>query len=258
MRNPTDSRPTTLVTGASSGIGLAIAERLHADGHRVIALARREQHLADLAAAAQSDRLHTVAADITDRGQVTQALATLPPDFADIDILVNNAGLALGLDSSAAAAIDDWDTMIDVNCRALVWLTRQVLPRMLERGAGHVINMGSTAGRYAYRGSNVYGASKAFVAQFTANLRADLLGTAIRSTLIEPGLVGGSEFSNVRFHGDDDEAASVYAGTEPLLPADIAAAVAWVVAQPAHVNVNRIELMPVCQAVDSISVARHS
>ncbi|MEM8981651.1 MAG: SDR family NAD(P)-dependent oxidoreductase [Pseudomonadota bacterium] len=247
---------TALVTGASSGIGLAIARQLHARGHRVIALARREKQLAALSASIGTERLHTIVADVSDRTAMAMRLDELPADFAAIDILVNNAGLALGLERSAEAAIDDWDTMIDVNCRALVWLTRQILPGMVARGTGHVINMGSIAGRYPYRGSNVYGASKAFVAQFADNLRADLLGTSVRSTLIEPGMVGASEFSNVRFHGDDARAASVYVGTEPLLPDDIAATVVWVIDQPAHVNINRIELMPVCQAVDSVSVVR--
>ena len=251
------SSRTALVTGASSGIGHAIAAQLAADGARVIALARRGERLARLKEnAPDADRITTLAVDLTDRGAVTAALAELPAEFASIDTLVNNAGAALGLDVSAEADIDDWDGMIAINCSVLVWLTRQLLPGMLAAGRGHIINIGSVAGTLPYRGNNVYGATKAFVAQFTRNLRADLLGTAVRATLIEPGLVGGCEFSEVRFHGDKSRADAVYAGTEPLTPVDIAAAVAFALGQPAHVNVNRIELMPVCQAPDRVSVVR--
>ncbi|MEL7538536.1 MAG: SDR family NAD(P)-dependent oxidoreductase [Pseudomonadota bacterium] len=250
---------TVLVTGASSGIGQAIAGRLLDEGYRVIVMARRESRLADFVAAlGPAARCAMAVADVTDRPGTHAALAALPEPFRAIDVLVNNAGLALGLDRAAEADFTDWETMINVNCTALAWLTRELLPAMVERRRGHVVNIGSTAALYPYRGGNAYGATKAFVAQFSLNLRADLLGTPIRTTLIEPGLVGGSEFSDVRFHGDADSAKAVYAGTEPLTPADVADAVAWALNQPAHVNVNRIELMPVCQAADQIGLARQS
>ena len=252
------SSRTALVTGASSGIGHAIAAQLAADGARVIALARRGERLGELARnAPKPEHVTTLTVDLTDRAAVTAALAGLPAEFSSIDTLVNNAGAALGLDVSAEADIDDWDGMIAINCSALVWLTRQLLPAMLAVGRGHIVNIGSIAGTLPYRGNNVYGATKAFVAHFTRNLRADLLGTPVRATLIEPGMVGGCEFSEVRFHGDKSRADAVYAGTEPLTPADIAAAVAFALGQPAHVNVNRIELMPVCQAPDQVGVVRN-
>ena len=253
----TNEPQVALVTGASSGIGKATAVRLLSDGWHVIALARRADRLRDLAAGAPvPGRIRTLVVDVADRAAVRAALTALPAPFATIDALVNNAGLALGLDASATAEVSDWDTMLDVNCRALVWLTRELLPGMLERRRGHIINIGSIAGIYPYRGSNVYGATKAFVGQFTLNLRADLLGSPVRATLIEPGMVGDSEFSDVRFHGDSDKARAVYAGTRPLMPTDVADAIAWAIGQPDHVNINRIELMPVCQAADQIGVKR--
>ncbi len=248
---------TALITGASSGIGRASAIRLANDGFNVIALARRTDRLASLAdEISDRRRLTTVTADVSDQNAMRDVLDQWQTEETPIDVLVNNAGLALGLDSAANASIDDWTKMLNVNCLALVWLTRQVLPDMLARGRGHIVNIGSTAGIYPYRGSNVYGASKAFVAQFTRNLRADLLGTPLRATLIEPGMVGDSEFSQVRFHGDDAKAAAVYAGTKALTPSEVADAIAWAIQQPAHVNINRIELMPVCQAADQIGLAR--
>ncbi|MEO0998843.1 MAG: SDR family NAD(P)-dependent oxidoreductase [Pseudomonadota bacterium] len=248
---------TALVTGASAGIGAAIARRLARDGYRLVLTARRRERLETLAAEiGTADTVAIIAADVGDTAAVTAALTDLPAPFGTPDVLVNNAGAALGLSAAHEADPGDWAQMIDTNCTALVNLTRAVLPGMVERGRGHVINMGSVAGTYPYRGSNVYGATKAFVEQFSLNLRADLLGTALRCTLIAPGMVGGSEFSLVRFKGAAERADAVYAGTRPLSPDDVAAAVAWALAQPAHVNVNRIELMPVCQAADSVGVVR--
>ncbi|MBV1775024.1 SDR family oxidoreductase [Burkholderiaceae bacterium DAT-1] len=244
-----------LVTGASSGFGLAIARRSAQDGHRVIAAARRLDRLETLAAEFPGQILSREL-DVRDRVSINALLADLPEGWSDIDVLVNNAGLALGLEPAHAAHLADWDQMIETNCTGLVSMTRAVLPGMVDRNRGHVINIGSIAGSYPYPGGNVYGATKAFVQQFTLNLKADLLGTAVRVSNIEPGLCGGSEFSNVRFKGDDAKAASVYTGTEPLMPEDIADTVAWLISRPAHVNINTIELMPTCQAPGPLAIKR--
>ncbi len=244
---------TILITGASAGFGAAIARRFLDAGSRVIAVARRREKLEALGG---GDRLHAVAADVTDRAALAVALADLPEDFAAIDCLVNNAGLALGLGPAQDADPDDWDRMIDTNCRALVQLTRAVLPGMIARGRGHVINMGSVAGTYPYPGGNVYGATKAFVQQFSLNLRSDLIGTPIRVSCIEPGMVGGTEFSAVRFGGDEGKAAAVYRGLTPLDADDIAETVWWTTNLPAHFNVNTIEIMPVAQSFAPFQVAR--
>ncbi|HRP67341.1 MAG TPA: SDR family NAD(P)-dependent oxidoreductase, partial [Thauera sp.] len=232
------------VTGASAGFGAAIARSFVKGGHRVVATARRKDRL-DALAAELGDALLPLELDVRDRNAVAAVPALLPADFAEVDVLVNNAGLALGLEPAHKASLEDWQTMIDTNCAGLVHVTRALLPGMVERNRGHVFNIGSAAGRWPYAGGSVYGATKAFVRQFSLNLRADLLGTAIRVTDIEPGLCGGTEFSNVRFHGDDDKAAKVYADMQPLTAEDIADSVYWIATRPAHVNVNTIELMPV-------------
>lgn len=246
---------TVFVTGASVGFGAATARRFAADGARVIAAARRTAALEELAAEFDGAVL-PVELDVRDREAIHRTVETLPGDFADIDVLVNNAGLALGLEPAQAADEDQWDQMIDTNCRGLATCTRAVLPGMVSRGRGHVINIGSIAGTYPYPGGNVYGATKAFVHQFSLNLRADLHGTGVRVTCVEPGLSGGTEFSDVRFGGDHEKAAAVYEGTTPLGPEDIAEAVAWAVSQPPHVNVNVIELMPVVQSFSALQVHR--
>ncbi len=246
-----------LVTGASTGFGAAIARRFAAEGARVIAAARRAGRLAELAAEFGSSVL-PVKLDVRDRAAVNQAIADLPAEFADIDILVNNAGLARGLQPAQQADVDDWDQMIDTNCKGLAYCTRAVLPGMVTRGRGHVINMGSVAGSYPYPGGNAYGGTKAFVHQFSLNLRSDLHGTGVRVTCVEPGLAGGTEFSVVRFQGDKDKADAVYAGTQPLTAADIAEAVYWAASLPAHVNINTIELMPVAQSFAPFQVHRES
>ena len=224
------------------------------DGFQVIAAARRRDRLEALASSVR--RVLAVELDVTDTDAVEATLAGLPREWAAIDVLVNNAGLALGLEAAHQAEPEEWDRMIDTNCRALVQLTRRVLPGMVERRRGHVVNIGSTAGTYPYPGGNVYGATKAFVHQFSLNLRADLAGTGVRVTCIEPGLVGGSEFSQVRFRGDEARAAAVYADTIPLTPEDVAEAVRWVVAQPAHVNINVVEMMPTTQSPGPLAVHR--
>jgi 3-hydroxy acid dehydrogenase/malonic semialdehyde reductase len=192
---------------------------------------------------------------VRDRGAIEAAVAGLPEPFAAVDVLVNNAGLALGLEPAQRASLDEWDTMISTNCRGVVTVTRAVLPGMVERNRGHVVNIGSVAGTYPYPGGNVYGATKAFVRQFTLNLRADLLGTAVRATSIEPGMAE-TEFSLVRFQGDAARASKVYEGVEPLSGEDVAEAILWCLSLPAHVNVNAIELMPVQQAFSPFAISR--
>lgn len=245
-----------LVTGATAGFGLAIARRFAADGATIVAVGRRADRLAALAAELGTDRVHALTLDVADRDGVQAAIAGLPGAFAGIDVLVNNAGLARGLEPAQSAELDDWDAMVDTNIKGLMYVTRAVLPGMVARDRGHVVNIGSTAGEWPYPGGNVYGATKAFVRQFSLNLRADLFGTKVRVTDIEPGLVGGTEFSSVRFKGDDAKAAGVYAGTEPLTPEDIADAVHWVATRPARVNVNTLQVMPVVQSFGPLRVQR--
>lgn len=243
------------VTGASAGFGAAIARRFVQAGHRVVATARRLDRLQALADEL-GEALLPLELDVRDRAAVEAVPGALPPGFAEIDLLINNAGLALGMEPAHQASLDDWQAMIDTNCTGLVQVTRALLPGMVERRRGHVINIGSTAGNWPYAGGNVYGASKAFVRQFSLNLRTDLHGTGVRVSNIEPGLCGGTEFSNVRFHGDDARAASVYANVQPLSAEDIAESVHWIATLPAHVNVNEIELMPVAQSFGGLVVQR--
>ena len=244
------------VTGASSGFGAVIARRFAGAGVRVIATARRRDRLGGLVDEFGEDLIFASVLDVRDRVAIEQLVASLPPAFAEVDVLVNNAGLALGLEPAQEADLDNWQQMIETNCTGLVYVTRAVLPGMVQRRRGHVVNMGSIAATYPYPGGNVYGASKAFVHQFSLGLRADLHGTGVRVSCIEPGLVGGTEFSEVRFGGDAERAAGLYAGTQPLMPDDIAAAVEWVTSQPPHVNVNFIELMPVVQSFGALPVDR--
>lgn len=243
------------VTGASAGFGAAIARRFAAGGARVVAAARRGERLTELVGELGSKAL-ALELDVRDRAAVEEVVRSLPAEFAAVDVLVNNAGLALGLEPAPRADLDHWDQMIDTNCKGLVYCTRALLPGMVERGRGHIINVGSVAGAYPYPGGNVYGASKAFVHQFSLNLRSDLHGTGVRVTSVEPGMAGGTEFSTVRFEGDRDRAAAVYAGTQPLEADDIAEAVEWAAAQPAHVNINRIEMMPTVQSFAPFQIHR--
>ncbi|MDE2620709.1 MAG: SDR family NAD(P)-dependent oxidoreductase [Sphingomonadales bacterium] len=252
---------TVLVTGATSGFGAAMVRRVIAGGGRAIATGRRVDRLAALAAELSpelaNDRLLTVPLDVTERDCGAQLLAALPAPFAAIDVLFNNAGLALGLEPAHRAEQDDWETMIATNVAGLTRMTRAVLPGMVERGRGHVINVSSVAATYPYPGGNVYGATKAFVRQFSLNLRADLLGTPVRVTSLEPGMCE-TEFSEVRFAGDKDKAAAVYAGVHALSADDVIDAVEAVLRMPAHLNVNTIEIMPVQQAFSPFAVARNS
>lgn len=246
---------TILVTGASSGFGRAIVMRLVRDGHRVIATGRRSERLEALQTELGAAVL-PLTLDMQDRDAVRALPDRLPVLWRHPDVLVNNAGLARGLERAHEANPDDWATMIATNVSGVVELTRAFLPEMVQRNGGYVITIGSTAGTYPYQGGNVYGATKAFVRQFSQNLRTDLLGTKIRVTNIEPGLCGGSEFSNIRLE-DDAKAAAVYEKTDPLLPDDIAETVSWLIGLPWHMNVNHLEIMPVCQASAGLAVSRN-
>jgi 3-hydroxy acid dehydrogenase/malonic semialdehyde reductase len=244
------------VTGASSGFGAAVARRFAAAGARVVAAARRADRLEDLAGEL-GPRLLPVTLDVRDRAAVFGVVDSLPPEFADIDVLVNNAGLALGLGPAQTADLDEWDQMIDTNCKGLVYCTRAILPGMVARGRGHVISLGSVAGAYPYPGGNVYGGTKAFVHQFSLNLRSDLHGTGVRVTCVEPGMAD-TEFSAVRFGGDKTKADQVYAGMQPMTADDIAESIFWAATMPRHVNVNVIELMATAQSFAPFQVARES
>lgn len=245
-----------LVTGATSGFGAAIAKRFALAGHRVIAAGRRADRLDRLAGELGPDLVHPLVLDVRDRAAVQRAIDGLPSSFFEVDLLVNNAGLAVGLEPAQAADLDGWDAMVDTNVKGLMYVTRAALPGMVARKRGHIVNLGSTAATYPYPGGNVYGATKAFVRQFSLNLRADLLGTKVRVTDIEPGLVGGTEFSAIRFRGDAERAAKLYEGADALIPEDIAEAVFWAATLPPRVNINTIELMPVTQAFAPLAVAR--
>ncbi|MBC7404274.1 MAG: SDR family NAD(P)-dependent oxidoreductase [Cytophaga sp.] len=245
-----------LITGASSGFGEEMARKFVRHGHKVIAAGRRADRLTGLQKELGTALL-PVTMDVTKKASVTQALAGLPVEWQQIDVLINNAGLALGTEPAHLASLDEWETMISTNCQGLVTVTRAVLPAMVARNSGMIINIGSIAGSTAYPGGNVYGATKAFVEQFTKNLRADMAGTGVRTSNIAPGLCGGTEFSNVRFRGNDDAAAKVYEGTVPLTAVDIAESAYWIATLPPHVNINYIEMMPTCQGFGPLTIKRN-
>ncbi|KQQ88971.1 SDR family oxidoreductase [Massilia sp. Leaf139] len=243
------------ITGASAGFGAEMARTFVRNGHQVVMAARRKERLTALAGELGESAL-PVEMDVTDKQSIEDALAMLPQSWRQIDVLINNAGLALGTAPAHEAPLEDWETMIATNCKGLVTMTRALLPSMVERGSGLVINLGSVAGHYPYPGGNVYGATKAFVEQFTLNLRADLVGTGVRATNLAPGLCGGTEFSNVRFKGNDEAAAKVYEGTTPLTAKDIAETAYWIATLPPHINVNSIEMMPTCQGFAPFNIKR--
>lgn len=243
-----------LITGATAGIGAATARRFHGAGARVILTGRRAERLSALAAEL-GERVHTVQFDVQEPDAVVRAVDGLPTEWAEVDVLVNNAGLALGLDPAWSADLADWDTMIATNVRGLVHVTRAVLPGMIARGRGHVVNVSSVAGSWPYPGGNVYGATKAFVTQFSLNLRADLVGHPVRVTSIEPGLCE-TEFSLVRYKGDADAAGKPYVGADALGGDDIAETIFWTATLPAHVNINRLEIMPTSQAFGPFKIHR--
>ena len=244
-----------VITGASSGFGYAASAKFVAAGWRVIALARREDKLESLQQQLGSDVCQIRKFDVTQQSDIDSFRQWLDDESIAVDLLVNNAGLALGLEPAHEANQDDWYTMIDTNIKGLIAMTRALLPRMVKAKSGHIINIGSIAGSYAYPGGNTYGASKAFVAQFSLNLRADLAGTGIRVTSIEPGLAE-TEFSVVRFHGDQAKADAVYQDVQPLTAEDIAESIFWSASLPSHVNINRIEVMPTCQAFAPLTVSK--
>lgn len=244
-----------LVTGATSGFGEATATVFAKAGYKVIVTGRRKERLLDLKNTLVGCDILPLCFDVTNKKEVFDAIASLPAEYKNIDILVNNAGLALGLGKANDADLDDWETMVDTNIKGLLYVTKAVLPVMVERKSGYIFNLGSIAGNWPYEGGNVYGATKAFVKQFSLNLRTDLRGTNIRVTNVEPGF-SKTEFSDVRFKGDKERADQVYKGTKALDKEDIANAIFSLSQLPAHINVNRIEMMPTMQTCGGLFVER--
>ena len=252
------STKAIFITGASAGFGAASARVFANGGNRLILTARRIDPLLKLQEELAADaEVHIIPLDVRDREAVQGAVEHLPQRFREIDILVNNAGLALGLEPAHQVDLDDWDTMVDTNIKGLMYCTRFVLPGMVARNRGHIINISSTASDWPYPGGNVYGGTKAFVTQFSRNLRCDLLGTRVRVSCIQPGMAE-TEFSKVRFKGNDEKAAGVYQGTEPLTAEDIAETVRWITSQPPHVNVNTLELMSIDQSWGPFAIHREA
>jgi len=245
---------TALITGATSGFGAAAVHRFAAAGWRVVATGRRADRLQALVDELGAGKVHAAAFDIRDAAALDAALAALPQDFRGIDLLVNNAGLALGTAPAQQASLDDWRTMIDTNVTALVTVTRRLLPLLIER-KGAIVNIGSIAGSYPYPGGNTYGGTKAFVRQFSLGLRSDLHGTGVRVTDIEPGMAE-TEFTLVRTHGDQAASDKLYAGAQPMTADDIAEQIFYVATLPPHLNINRLEIMPVTQSFAGFQVAR--
>lgn len=248
------SKATVLITGATAGFGSAAARRFAKDGAKLVLAGRRAERLDELKAELKVP-VHTLVLDVRSREAVTDAINDLPKDFAAIDVLVNNAGLASGLDPAHKANLDDWEVMVDTNIKGLMYVARAVLPGMVERKRGHIINLGSVAGTYPYPAGSVYGGTKAFVEQFSLNLRNDLGGSGVRVSCIEPGMCE-TEFSVVRFKGDESKAAAVYQGMKPLSADDIAEQIHWIASLPAHVNINTLEIMPVAQSWAGFAVHR--
>jgi len=245
---------TAFITGATSGFGAAAARRFVAGGWRVVVTGRRADRLQALVQELGVANAHAACFDVRDEAAMRAALAALPDEFAQVDLLVNNAGLALGTLAAQNASLDDWRTMIDTNITSLVVLTQALLPTLIER-KGAVINISSIAGSYPYPGGNVYGGSKAFVTQFSLGLRSDLHGTGVRVTSIEPGMAE-TEFTLVRTHGDQGASDKLYAGAQPMTAADIAEQIWYVANLPAHLNINRLEIMPVTQSFAGFQVFR--
>jgi serine 3-dehydrogenase len=245
---------TILITGATSGFGRAAVERFHCAGWRIIATGRRAERLDALADALGRERLHTAAFDIRDEAAMRAALDALPAEFRDIDVLANNAGLALGTAPAQRADLAQWKQMIDTNVTALATLTHALLPTLIAR-RGAILNISSVAATYPYTGGNVYGGTKAFVAQFSLGLRSDLHGTGVRVTSIEPGMAE-TEFTLVRTRGDQAASDTLYRGADPIRPEDIAETMFWIATLPPHLNINRIEVMPVRQSFAGFQVAR--
>ena len=245
---------TALITGATSGFGKASVQRFVDAGWRVIATGRRAERLQKLVDEFGADKVYPAAFDIRDAGAMDKALTNLPAPFKDIDLLINNAGLALGTAPAQECDLEQWNTMIDTNVRALVTLTRKLLPSLIKR-KGAVINVSSVAASYPYPGGNVYGGTKAFVVQFSLGLRSDLHGTGVRVTSVEPGMAE-TEFTLVRTKGNQDASEKLYKGANPMTGEDIADALLWIASLPPHMNINRIELMPVNQSFSPFQVYR--
>jgi 3-hydroxy acid dehydrogenase/malonic semialdehyde reductase len=242
------------ITGATAGFGAAMVDRFIKNGHFVIATGRRSERLEEMKKT-YGEKLHTIKLDVRNSCEVVAAVTNLPLQFKNIDVLINNAGLALGIASAEKATLADWQVMIDTNINGVLNCTHAILPGMVSRNNGHIVNLGSVAGEFPYPGGNVYGATKAFVHQFTLNLKADLLGTKVRTTCIEPGMCD-TEFSLTRFRGDNTKAESVYSGMVPLTADDIAETIEWVLSRPARMNINTISLMPTDQAFGGFAVNR--
>lgn len=248
---------TVFITGATSGFGEACAHRFAADGWNLILTGRRRDRLAALneELAAKTEVL-TLAVDVRDRDEMKRAVDHLPEKFARLTGLINNAGLALGIDPAQKCSLDDWETMVDTNIKGLMFTTRLLLPRLIAEGRGaSIVNIGSVAGSWPYPGGNVYGGTKAFVRQFSLGLRCDLAGTGVRVTDLEPGLCE-SEFTLVRFGGDKARYDATYAGANPVQPKDIAETCFWLMNQPAHLNINALEIMPVSQTWAGFAIHR--
>ncbi|NMA97077.1 MAG: SDR family NAD(P)-dependent oxidoreductase [Phyllobacteriaceae bacterium] len=249
------SRFVVFITGATSGFGAAAARRYVAAGGKVIATGRREERLLALQEELGADNCHVITLDVRDRVALKKAIESIPAPFDAINIVLANAGLALGLQPAAETDLDDWQTMIDTNVSGLVYTVRLLLPGMIARGGGHVVTLGSVAGDFAYPGASVYAATKAFVKHFALAIRSDLQGKNVRVTNIEPGLTE-TEFSLVRFKGDESKADNVYAGTTPMNAEDIAESIFWATSLPAHVNINRIQMMATTQAIGPFDIYR--
>jgi 3-hydroxy acid dehydrogenase / malonic semialdehyde reductase len=247
---------TILITGASSGFGKATAKLLAKEGHNLILVARRQELLQAIQKELKTN-IYAAAVDVSDRGQVEYFFSHLPKEFEQIDVLVNCAGLALGMETSDEASLDNWEAMINTNIKGLLYFTQFSLKLMKKRDTGLIVNLGSVAAHVPYKGGNVYGATKAFVRQFSRNLRTDLFGTNIKVTNIEPGMAE-TEFSIVRFKGDKKKADQVYEDMRPLVADDIANTIVWVINQPAHVNIDNVEIMPVDQTFGGLVINRKS
>ncbi len=245
---------TIVITGASAGFGAELARQLVEQGDTVLGLARRTEKLQQMATQLGA-RFVPYSVDLTDKVALEQVLAQIKQQHPQIDVLVNNAGLALGVAVAQKAQLEQWETMISTNITALLRITHALLPDMVARNQGQIINLGSTAGEYPYAGGNVYGGTKAFVHQLGRNLRADLAGTALRVSTVAPGMCSGTDFSTVRL-GDADKAAALYANVQALTPEDVAGTIRWIINAPAHMNVNYVELMPVAQSFAGLSIHR--
>lgn len=245
---------TVLITGATSGFGMSCAELFSRKGYKTILIGRRKKRLISISKKLKKPSL-PLQLDVRDKKEVFRTISKLPKNFKKISVVINNAGLAWGVEPAQDADLKKWETMIDTNCKGLIYMTKAVLPDLIKRNNGHIINIGSVAGTYPYSGGNVYGGTKSFVKQFSLGLKSDLLGTKIRITNIEPGMTN-TEFSKIRYSGDKKKADKVYEKMSPLTGLDIAETIYWCVKRPKHVNINSIELMPLQQGFNFFAVSR--